>query len=104
MEKKTKFCCRPMIAIVVLTLATTEYPARVRAVNCNPMELSPCVEAMTLAAAGEATVPPVMCCRKLREQRPCMCGFINDPNLRQFIGSPVAMAVAASCGRPHPHS
>ncbi|KAL5809942.1 hypothetical protein ACOSQ4_026510 [Xanthoceras sorbifolium] len=59
----------------------------VEAVTCNPMELSPCMAAITY---------------KVREQRPCFCGYLKDPNLKQFVNSPNARKVASTCGVPYP--
>ncbi|CDP02751.1 unnamed protein product [Coffea canephora] len=68
-----------------------------RAVTCSPTELSPCVGAII-----SNQPPSPACCSKLREQRPCLCGYLRDPNLRQYVNSPNARRVASSCGVPTP--
>ncbi|KAL5571304.1 hypothetical protein UlMin_020901 [Ulmus minor] len=67
------------------------------AVICSPAELDPC-----MVAIATATPPPSLCCRKLREQRPCMCGHLKDPNLRTNINSPNARRAAGTCGIAFP--
>ncbi|PON49233.1 Bifunctional inhibitor/plant lipid transfer protein/seed storage helical domain containing protein [Trema orientale] len=61
-------------------------------VMCSPAELDPCME--TIATAKP---PSSLCCLKLREQRPCICGHLNDPNLRTNINSPNARRAAGLC-------
>ncbi|CAH2049952.1 unnamed protein product [Thlaspi arvense] len=67
------------------------------AVTCNPLELSPCIGAITSSQPPSRT-----CCDKVREQRPCLCGYLKDPNLRQYVNSPNARRVATTCGVPIP--
>ncbi|KAL5811689.1 hypothetical protein ACOSQ3_026639 [Xanthoceras sorbifolium] len=55
----------------------------VEAVTCNPMELSPCMAAITSSKA-------------------MLCGYLKDPNLKQFVNSPNARKVASTCGVPYP--
>ncbi|XP_073309992.1 non-specific lipid-transfer protein 2-like [Primulina huaijiensis] len=68
------------------------------AVTCSPLELSPCIGAII----GSSQSPSAECCRKLREQKPCLCGYLKNPNLRSYVGSPNAKKVAAACGVPTP--
>ncbi|KAL3844897.1 hypothetical protein ACJIZ3_002300 [Penstemon smallii] len=63
------------------------------AVNCSPVELSSCLGAVT--GGGQ---PSPQCCGKLREQQPCLCGYIRNPSLRPYVNSPNARKVAAACG------
>ncbi|CAN4116826.1 unnamed protein product [Withania somnifera] len=67
------------------------------AVTCSPTELVPCAAAMTSSQPPSST-----CCGKLREQKPCLCGYLKNPNLRQYINSPNAQKVSKSCGVPTP--
>ncbi|KAG6581748.1 hypothetical protein SDJN03_21750, partial [Cucurbita argyrosperma subsp. sororia] len=67
------------------------------AVNCSPMELSSCAGAITSSSTPSST-----CCNKLREQKPCLCGYIRNPALRPYVQSPGARNVAAKCGVPFP--
>ncbi|PON36569.1 Bifunctional inhibitor/plant lipid transfer protein/seed storage helical domain containing protein [Trema orientale] len=62
-------------------------------VICSPVEMDPCKEAIATTAS-----PSSICCRMVREQRPCLCGYLNDPNLRPTINSPNARRVASICG------
>ncbi|KAF8378670.1 hypothetical protein HHK36_030019 [Tetracentron sinense] len=77
---------------VILVLLLSE--ARVSlAVTCNALELSSCLSAITSGGAPSGT-----CCNKLREQRPCLCQYLKDPNLKQYVSSPNARKVASTCG------
>ncbi|KAE9605118.1 putative non-specific lipid-transfer protein type 2 [Lupinus albus] len=52
--------------VLVLLLLLVELYFKVDALNCNPMELSPCHQAIT------STVPPTTTCsQKFMEQKPC---------------------------------
>ncbi|KAF2313815.1 hypothetical protein GH714_013611 [Hevea brasiliensis] len=46
--------------------------------------------------------PSTTCCRKVREQRPCLCGYLKDPNLKHFLSSVGDRKVARACGVPYP--
>ncbi|XP_038712547.1 non-specific lipid-transfer protein 2-like [Tripterygium wilfordii] len=81
--------------IVVVMLATQIHMSQ--AVTCNPAGLSSCAPAISSGAAPSRT-----CCSKLREQRPCLCGYLRNPTLRKFINSPNARKVSSSCGVPFP--
>ncbi|KAL5745063.1 hypothetical protein ACOSP7_026209 [Xanthoceras sorbifolium] len=85
-----------LVVIVVVVLSTSEVRV-VEAVTCNPTELSPCMAAITSSAPPSST-----CCSKVREQRPCLCGYLKNPNLKQFVNSPNARKVASTCGVPYP--
>ncbi|KAI8031936.1 hypothetical protein LOK49_LG01G03492 [Camellia lanceoleosa] len=69
----------------------------VKAVTCNPTELSPCIDAYT-----SSKPPSTTCCVKLREQKPCLCGYKKDPNLSQYVNSPNTKRIANACGVPIP--
>ncbi|XP_052174516.1 non-specific lipid-transfer protein 2-like [Diospyros lotus] len=79
-------------AIVVMLVVVGQGP-EVAAVTCNPSELSPCAAALT-----SNTPPTKVCCGKLKEQQPCFCQYLKNPNLQKFISSPNAKKVASSCG------
>ena len=68
------------------------------AVTCSPTELSSCLQAITTSSPPSAT-----CCSKLKEQRPCLCGYLKDPNLSQYFNSPNARKVATTCGVSTPN-
>ncbi|PHU06864.1 Non-specific lipid-transfer protein 2 [Capsicum chinense] len=67
------------------------------AVTCSVTELSSCAGAIT-----SSQPPSSKCCAKLREQKPCLCGYLQNPNLRQYVNSPNARRVASTCGVPTP--
>ncbi|KAI3462562.1 hypothetical protein Pfo_019225 [Paulownia fortunei] len=79
-----------LVAMVVVLVAEVH---ETEAVNCSPLELSPCLGAIT----GSQNPSP-QCCSKLKEQVPCFCGYINNPTLRPYIESPNAKKVASICG------
>ncbi|CAK9150671.1 unnamed protein product [Ilex paraguariensis] len=81
-----------LVAVVVVVLVMGEARVAV-AVTCTPTELSPCAEAIK-----SPKPPSAECCKKLKEQIPCLCGYIKDPNLKQYVNSPNAQKVAKSCG------
>ncbi|WCJ25331.1 Bifunctional inhibitor/lipid-transfer protein/seed storage 2S albumin superfamily protein [Euphorbia peplus] len=68
------------------------------AVNCSVSELQPCLPALN------STAPPSNgCCGKLRQQQPCLCGYMKNPNLKKYVNSPGAKRVAAACKVPIPN-
>lgn len=85
---KMKVVCALMIMVVLIV----EVATIAEAANCSPIELSPCLGAITSNAP-----PSTNCCSKLREQRPCLCGYIKNPNLRQYVNSPGSKRVASAC-------
>ncbi|XP_048129386.1 non-specific lipid-transfer protein 2-like [Rhodamnia argentea] len=85
-----------LVATALVFLAPDRAPVA-EAVTCSPTELSSCMSAITSSAP-----PSALCCSKLRQQRPCLCGYIRNPNLRQYVTSPNAMRVASTCGVPTP--
>ncbi|CAL5367295.1 unnamed protein product [Camellia sinensis] len=81
-------CAMAMVVAVLLGEASV-----VKAVTCNPTELSPCIDAYT-----SSKPPSTTCCVKAREQRPCFCGYSKDPNLSQYVHSPNTKRIANACG------
>ncbi|OWM84645.1 non-specific lipid-transfer protein 2-like [Punica granatum] len=99
MEKSSS--SRPMtpalfITVAVLLLAAAAAPKAV-AVTCDAKELLACLPAFE----GSPT-PSSECCSKLKEQQPCLCGYLKDPNLKKYWGSPKAKTIADACGVPYP--
>ncbi|KAK4733412.1 hypothetical protein R3W88_007673 [Solanum pinnatisectum] len=82
------------IAILVILLGEVLV---VESVTCNVMELVPCSPAII---SGQP--PSEVCCAKLKEQVPCLCGYFNDPTLKPYVGSPNAQKVFQTCGVPIP--
>lgn len=85
------------VMVVLVAVAALSQVHVAEAATCNPTELSPCLAALTSSAP-----PSGPCCNKLRQQRPCLCGYLRDPNLRQYVNSPNAKRVVATCGIPYP--
>nr|KYP44019.1 Non-specific lipid-transfer protein 2 [Cajanus cajan] len=92
---KKKVCA---FAIVLLALLLVEVIPTGESVTCSPVELSPCL----WAVINSSSRPTNTCCQKLREQRPCLCGYLKNPSLRQYINSPDAIRVAHFCWIPFP--
>ncbi|KAL8531740.1 hypothetical protein ACS0TY_008369 [Phlomoides rotata] len=87
----------PLAICVVLLVVISDEIAVTNAVTCNPLQLSPCAAAIT--SSGN---PTTACCDKIKEQSPCLCQYMKNPNLQRFINSPGAKKVANSCGTPFP--
>ncbi|KAK4284171.1 hypothetical protein QN277_001039 [Acacia crassicarpa] len=83
--------------MVLVLLVAVDLPRTAEAVTCSPIALSPC-----MAAILSSSPPSNECCDKLKEQKPCLCGYIKNPSLRQYVNSPAAKKVASSCGVPFP--
>ncbi|KAK6925336.1 Bifunctional inhibitor/plant lipid transfer protein/seed storage helical domain [Dillenia turbinata] len=79
---------------VLLLLAQAEVS---QAVTCSVSELQPCVGAITYS-----TPPSNDCCTKLKQQKPCFCQYLKDPNLKKFVNNPNAKKVASTCGVSYP--
>ncbi|KAK2415285.1 hypothetical protein P8452_60520 [Trifolium repens] len=86
---KMKVVCAMLLVVVLMV----EVATIAEAVNCNPLELSPCLGAIT-----SNSPPSPECCNKLKEQIPCLCGYIKNPALSPYVNSPGARRVASSCG------
>ncbi|XVE60870.1 hypothetical protein DITRI_Ditri05aG0161600 [Diplodiscus trichospermus] len=86
-----------VVALVVVLLSGEKCTAA-DPVTCDPAELAPCLEAFT-----SPTPPSDICCSNLKEQSPCLCGYLEDPNIgKYFVGNPNAERVAKTCGIPYP--
>ncbi|GMP28341.1 hypothetical protein CsSME_00003930 [Camellia sinensis var. sinensis] len=90
---KTQSSLAVLCAMAVVVAVLLGEASVVKAVTCNPTELSPCIDAIT-----SSKPPSTTCCVKLREQRPCLCGYSKDPNLSQYVNSPNAKRIANTCG------
>ncbi|KAL7090959.1 hypothetical protein ACP275_12G075400 [Erythranthe tilingii] len=86
-------CC----VVIFVVIAGDQIEVARGAVSCNPLQLSPCASAITSSSKPSAT-----CCAKLKEQRPCLCQYMRNPNLQKFIKSSGAKKVASSCRIPYP--
>lgn len=82
-----------LTAVVVAVMMVVAGELQVaNAVTCSPTELAPC-----LSAIISSQPPTAACCNKLREQKPCLCGYIRDPNLKQYVNSAGAKRTANIC-------
>ena len=86
-----------LMVMVVLVLSGVELPRMAEAVTCSPLTLSPCA-----GAISSSSPPSSLCCQRLKEQQPCLCGYLRNPSLRQYVNSPGAKKVASACGVPTP--
>ncbi|KAK4766047.1 hypothetical protein SAY87_007689 [Trapa incisa] len=80
-----------LVLLVAVRVEITE------AVICNAIELSSCASAITTS-----TPPSKLCCRKIKEQQPCLCNYLKNPSLKKFVNTPNARRVASTCGTPFP--
>ncbi|XP_009357787.2 non-specific lipid-transfer protein 2-like [Pyrus x bretschneideri] len=94
-----KLSSRSLVLCLVVAVAVVlcEVAGTTEAVTCSPVELSPCMGPIRSGSAPSGT-----CCQKLREQRPCLCGYIKNPALRTYVTSPNARKLASACGVPIP--
>ncbi|OAY57106.1 hypothetical protein MANES_02G070900v8 [Manihot esculenta] len=84
------------LCMVVIQMVSMEAQVG-SAVTCSPSEVTVCLPAVAMSKP-----PSAACCRKSREQRPCLCGYLKNPNLKQFISSLGDRRVARVCGVPYP--
>ncbi|PON36571.1 Bifunctional inhibitor/plant lipid transfer protein/seed storage helical domain containing protein [Trema orientale] len=94
--KKLSFLALCVVVVSAAMVILSEVPTA-EAVNCSPFQLIWCLPAIT-----RGTRPSDLCCTKLDEQEPCLCGYIKNPNLQQYVNSPHARDVSATCGVPYP--
>ncbi|KAK8518897.1 hypothetical protein V6N12_012136 [Hibiscus sabdariffa] len=92
--KRVSFVTLFVVALTVTMLLgetrTTE------TVTCDPTQLAPCMPALL------SLDPSIECCRKLREQQPCLCGYMKDPAFSQFVTNPASKTIASICNVPWP--
>ncbi|TKY64815.1 non-specific lipid-transfer protein AKCS9 [Spatholobus suberectus] len=86
-----------MCAVVLVALLLIEVGPMAEAVTCTPTELSPCLPAIT-----SSSPPSTTCCQKLKQQKPCLCGYLKNPSLKQYVNSPGAKRVVSACGLAYP--
>ncbi|EOA33953.1 hypothetical protein CARUB_v10021448mg [Capsella rubella] len=64
---------------------------------CDPMQLSPCLDTIQ-----KGSYPSNLCCKKVREQKHCVCQYLRNPNFKSFLNSPNAKKIATECDCPYP--
>lgn len=89
--KVSYFVVGLMVVLLVGNVPASE------SVTCQPTELSPCAGSII-----GGTKPTPTCCTKLKEQKPCFCQYLKDPNLKKYISSPNAKKVSQACNVPFP--
>lgn len=92
--RKHSLCSMFLFVVAILVLLGDDMG---EALTCSPAEFSYCLGSIT-----SSSPPSTLCCQKTREQRPCFCGYLKNPSLRQYVYSPGARRVAKSCGVPFP--
>ncbi|XVF20750.1 hypothetical protein REPUB_Repub12eG0030000 [Reevesia pubescens] len=93
--KRFSFVALCVVALVVALFSGETHT--VEAVTCDPSQLSAC------SAAFTSSMPPsTTCCSKLKEQKPCFCGYLKNPTLKQYINNPNAKKVVSTCGVAFP--
>ncbi|KAK4256126.1 hypothetical protein QN277_009034 [Acacia crassicarpa] len=97
MAMKKMMCVMSLTVMVVLILAAVDLPHMAEAVTCTPLSLSPCA-----AAISSSSPPSSLCCQRLMEQKPCLCEYLKNPSLKQYVNSPGAKKIASSCKVPLP--
>ncbi|PON91156.1 Bifunctional inhibitor/plant lipid transfer protein/seed storage helical domain containing protein [Trema orientale] len=96
MKKNMSSLALCAVAVVAAVVLLSEAPTS-EAVTCSVYELSSCLSAITYG-----TTPSSQCCSKLYEQKPCLCGYLKDPNLSQYVNSANAKKVAYYCNVSYP--
>ncbi|KAM0012108.1 putative bifunctional inhibitor/plant lipid transfer protein/seed storage helical [Helianthus debilis subsp. tardiflorus] len=91
MKAPTMICF--LVAVTAAMMVFMGQLPAATAVTCNYMELVPCAGAISSSQAPSGT-----CCSKVREQRPCLCGYLRNPSLRQFVSPAAAQKIASQCG------
>ncbi|WCJ25330.1 Bifunctional inhibitor/lipid-transfer protein/seed storage 2S albumin superfamily protein [Euphorbia peplus] len=81
------------LAVAVMVLVILSELHMSDAANCNISQLRSCAPAMSSNAT-----PSRGCCNNLIAQQPCLCGYMKDPSLKQFVSSPGAQRVSKFCG------
>ncbi|KAL8141849.1 hypothetical protein V2J09_014881 [Rumex salicifolius] len=74
-------------ALVVAAVLIGE--AEAAGVTCSPIQLSPCAAAIT-----SGSPPSRVCCQRIQQQKPCLCGYLKNPNLKKFVDTPNARKVS----------
>ncbi|XP_058088453.1 non-specific lipid-transfer protein 2-like [Magnolia sinica] len=89
--------CSHIALFVTLALLLINVPVS-ESVTCNPMQLSSCASAILASAP-----PTSACCTKLKEQKPCLCQYLKNPNLKKYINNGNAKRVSRACSTPFPN-
>ncbi|MQM22254.1 hypothetical protein Taro_055304 [Colocasia esculenta] len=94
--KGSRLAAGAICLALVLLLVASQLPAAESA-TCNLNQLLPC------SRAYFSSVPPsAACCAKVREQQPCFCQYLRNPNLRNYVNSPNTRRIEAACRVSYP--
>ncbi|GAA0169322.1 hypothetical protein LIER_23838 [Lithospermum erythrorhizon] len=89
----------PTITVFVLFLVLLLSGVHIsKAVTCDVTQLSPCLGAIT-----SSSTPSSLCCTRIQNQKPCLCRYLKNPFLSQYVNSPGAKKVASYCRVPYPN-
>ncbi|VYS68575.1 unnamed protein product [Arabidopsis thaliana] len=91
-----KFMTLMVITFVIIVLSSPILMKAEVTQSCVPMELMPCLPAMT---KGEQ--PTTDCCENLIKQKTCLCDYIKNPLYSMFTISLVACKVLETCNVPY---
>ncbi|KAK8498451.1 hypothetical protein V6N13_100053 [Hibiscus sabdariffa] len=94
--ERVSFVALCVVALAVVVTFSGEIQTA-EAVTCNPNQLASCLPAFSSGAS-----PSTTCCAKLKEQKPCFCGYLKNPALGQYVNTPNAKKVATRCGVQYP--
>ncbi|CAH8385656.1 unnamed protein product [Eruca vesicaria subsp. sativa] len=99
-----KFTTLMLITFVIIAMSSPVSTRATRvqsfeelAQSCLVTELLPCLPAISMG--GD---PTKECCDKLVEQKPCLCGYIQNPAYSMYVTSPNARKVLDFCKVPFP--
>ncbi|PON77514.1 Bifunctional inhibitor/plant lipid transfer protein/seed storage helical domain containing protein [Parasponia andersonii] len=77
--KKLSFLALCVVVVSAAVVLFSQVP-KAEALNCSPFQLIWCLPVIT-----RGTRPSDLCCTKLDEQEPCLCGYIKNPNLQHYL-------------------
>ncbi|KAF6145896.1 hypothetical protein GIB67_028891 [Kingdonia uniflora] len=97
-HQRSKMKKSSYIAVFAVFALLLVGPEITNAVTCSALQLAPCLNAFI-----SSNPPTTVCCDKLREQRPCLCQYLRDPNLKGYVNGPNAKKVASKCGVSTPN-
>ncbi|ESQ36128.1 hypothetical protein EUTSA_v10009190mg [Eutrema salsugineum] len=83
------------VIVVVSSWAPTKAIVEEEKVICYAKELSPCEP-----AAQTGSKPTTECCKKLKEQESCLCGYAKT--YRKYISYEGARKILEACAIPIP--
>ncbi|KAK9106234.1 hypothetical protein Scep_023078 [Stephania cephalantha] len=86
-----------VFAAIIGLVLVGEGRVTMAATSCDATQLTPCLGAIT-----SNSPPSVLCCSRLRSQRPCLCNYLRNPFLGRYVNSPNARKVATTCKVPYP--